>query len=154
NHPPTPGNLTHPVILTTTPHTVLLRYAPNSVKFADAQPSNIAGLKVGDQSRALGTASEDGSHYTAEKVVFGTFHNIGATVISVDAQASTLTVKNLATKQQIVVHANADCKMHELPPFLAAMIANLSSGGLAGGRGTGGPPAGGAGGPGGAGGGG
>ncbi|MGA3324494.1 MAG: hypothetical protein ABSF45_08470 [Terriglobia bacterium] len=153
NHPPTPGNLTHPVILTTTPHTVLLRYAPNSVKFADAQPSNIAGLKVGDQLRALGTPSEDSSHYAAEKVVFGTFHNIGATVISVDAQASTLTVKNLATKQQIVVHANADCKMHELPPFIAAMIANLSSGGLAGGRGAGGPPAGGAGGPGGAGGG-
>ena len=153
NHPPTPGNLTHPVILTTTPHTVLLRYAPNSVKFADAQPSNIDGLKVGDQLRALGTISEDGSHYAAEKVVFGTFHNIGATVISVDPQANTLTVKNLATNKPIVVHANADCKMHELPPFLAQMIARLSSGGQAGGPpGAGGGPAGGAGGPGGSGG--
>ncbi len=63
---------------------MLLRYAPNSIKFADAQASNIAALKVGDQLRALGTKSEDGSHYAAEKVVFGTFHNIGATVISVD----------------------------------------------------------------------
>jgi len=152
NHPPTPGNLTHPVILTTTPHTVLLRYAPNSVKFADALPTNIAGLKVGDQLRALGTISEDGSHYAAEKVVFGTFHNIGATVISVDTQANTLTVRNLATKQSIVVHANADCKMHELPPFLAQTIARLSSGGQAGGAGAGGGPAGGAGGPGGSGG--
>ena len=146
NRPPTPGNLTHPVILTTTPKTVLLRYAPNSIKFSDAQPSNIAGLKVNDQLRALGTASEDGSHYAADKVVFGTFHNIGATVISIDAQANTVTVKNLSTKQQMVVHANADCKMHELPPFLAQMIAGLSSGGVAGGRGAGGPPAGGAGG--------
>ena len=154
NHPPTPGNLTHPVTLTTTAKTVLLRYAPNSVKFADAQTSNIAGVKVGDQLRALGTASEDGSHYAAEKVVFGTFHNIGATVVSVDTQASTVTVRNLSTKQQIVVHANADCKMHELPPFLATMIAGLSSGGVAGGRGAGGPPAGGAGGAGGQGGGG
>ena len=140
NHPPTPGNLTHPVILTTTPHTVLLRYAPNSVKFADAQPSNFAGLKVGDQLRALGTKSEDGSHYAAEKVVFGTFHNIGATVISVDPQANTLTVKNLATNKPIVVHANADCKMHQLPEFLAQMIARLSSGGQAGGPGAGGGP--------------
>ena len=115
NHPPTPGNLTHPVVLTTTPQTVLLRYAPNSVKFADAKPSNFAGLKVGDQLRALGTNSEDGSHYAAEKVVFGTFHNIGATVISVDPQANTLTVKNLATNKPMVVHANADCKMHQLP---------------------------------------
>ena len=144
NHPPTPGNLTHPVILTTTPQTVLLRYAPNSVKFADAQPSNIAGLKVGDQLRALGTVSEDGSHYAAEKVVFGTFHNIGATVLSVDTQANTLTVKNLATNKPIVVHANADCKMHQLPEFVAQMIAGLSSGGPAGGPGAGGPPAGGA----------
>ena len=138
NHPPTPGNLTHPVILTTTPHTVLLRYAPNSVKFADAQPSNMAGLKVGDQLRALGTVSADGTHYAADKVVSGTFHNIGATVISVDEQASTLTVKNLTTNKPVVVHVNADCKMHQLPEFVARMIAGLSSGAPAGATGAGG----------------
>ncbi|MFZ0964392.1 MAG: hypothetical protein WAO35_26295 [Terriglobia bacterium] len=160
NRPPTPGNLTHPVILTTTPQTMLLRYAPNSVKFADAQASNLAALKVGDQLRALGTKSEDGSHYAADKVVFGTFHNIGATVISVDPQTNTLTAKNLGTNKQVVVHVNADCKMHQLPEFLAQMIARLSSGGAgpggmapgggAGPGGAGGMPAGGAGGPGGA----
>jgi hypothetical protein len=159
NHPATPGNLTHPVILTTTPKTTLLRYAPNSVKFADAQPSNIAGLKAGDQLRALGTVSGDGTHYAADKVVFGTFHNIGATVLSVDAQASTLTVKNLATNKPIVVHANADCKMHQIPEFMARMIAGLSSGqtsapGAGGARPAAGPGGGGAGGPGGGGGGG
>ena len=142
NRPPTPGNLTHPVAVTLTPQTVLLRYAPNSVKFADAQASNLAALKVGDQLRALGNKSEDGSHYAAQKVVFGTFHNIGATVISVDPQASTLTVKNLATNKPVVVHANADCKMHELPPFVAQMIARLSSGGAAAGPGAGGAPGG------------
>ena len=140
NHPPTPGNLTHPVILTTTPQTVLLRYAPNSIKFADAQPASIAALKIGDQLRALGAKSEDGSHYAAEKVVFGTFHNIGATVLSVDAQANALTVKNLATNKQVVVHVNADCKMHELPEGVARMIAGLSSGISAGGPGAGSPP--------------
>jgi len=148
NRPPTPGNLTHPVTLTTTPQTTLLRYAPNSVKFSDAQPSNFAALKVGDQLRALGTASPDGTHYAAEKVISGTFHNIGATVISVDPQASTLTVKNLATNKPVVVHAGADCKMHQLPDFVAQMVARLSSGGgPAGGPGAGSPPA--AGGPGG-----
>ena len=149
NHPPTPGNMTHPVILTTTPKTVLLRYAPNSVQFADAKPSNLAGLKVGDQLRALGTQSDDGSHYAADKVVFGTFHNLGATVVSVDAQANTLTAKNLATNKQVVVHVNADCKIHQLPEFVAQMIARLSTGGTggaAGSAGSGGPPAGGPGG--------
>ena len=91
-------------------------------------PAHLAAIKVGDQLRALGTKSEDGSHYAAEKVVFGTFHNIGATVISVDPQANTLTVKNLATNKPMVVHANADCKMHQLPERLAQMIARLSSG--------------------------
>jgi hypothetical protein len=142
NRPPTPGNLTHPVILTTTSNTVLLRYAPNSVQFADAKPSSFAEIKVGDQLRALGVKNEDGSQYAAEKVVFGTFHNIGATVISVDPQANTLTVKNLATNKPIVVHANADCKMHQLPEFLAQMIARLTSGGSTGAPAAGSPPAG------------
>ena len=143
NRPPTPGNLTHPVILTTTPKTALLRYAPNSVKFADAKPTNFAGIKVGDQLRALGAKNEDGSQYAADKVVFGTFQNIGATVLSVDPQANTLTVKSLGTNKQIVVHANADCKMHQLPERLAQMIAQLTSGGQPGG--AGGRPAGGTG---------
>src|SRR5208282_2653249 len=124
-------------------------------------------IKVGDQMRALGNKSEDGSHYAAQKVVFGTFHNIGATVLSVDPQASTLTVKNLATNKPMVVHVNADCKMHQLPEWLARMIAGLSTGsssaapgagaqarnGQSGAGGPGGPPPGGGEGPGGGGGG-
>lgn len=144
NRPPTPGNLTHPVVVTTSANTALLRYAPNSVQFADAKPATMADLKAGDQLRALGTKSEDGSHYAADKVVFGTFRNIGATVISVDPQANTITVKNLATKSPVLVHVNADCKMHELPQWAAQTIARLTSGGAAGGQGGAGngtPPA-------------
>ena len=138
NRPPTPGNLTHPVIVSVMGKTQFMRYAPNSIQFADAQPSSLAGIKEGDQLRALGTRSDDGSRYAADKVIFGTFHNIGATIISVDTQAKTLTVKNLSTNKPVVVHVNADCKMHQLPDFVAQMIARLNSGGAAG------PPAGGA----------
>ena len=113
---------------------------PDSVKFADAKPANFAELKVGDQLRAVGAKSEDGSHYDAEKMVFGTFHNIGATVTSVDPQSNTLTVKNLATNKPLTVHVSADCKMHQLPEGLAQTIARLSSGGAAGGAGRGGAP--------------
>jgi hypothetical protein len=143
NRPPTPGNLTHPVILTATAKTSVLRYAPNSIQFADAQSSTIDAIKVGDQLRALGSKSEDGSHYSAEKVVFGTFQNIGATVLSLDPQSSALTVKNLATGKQVLVHVNADCKMHQLPEFVAQMIARLSSGAPASAPGAGGGPSGG-----------
>ncbi len=138
NRPPTPGNLTHPVMVTATDKTQFMRYAPNSIQFADARPSSLMGIKPGDQLRALGSKSDDGSHYAADEVIFGTFHNIGATIISVDTQAKTLTVKNLSTNKPVVVHVNADCKMHQLPDFVAQMIARLNSGGAAG------PPAGGA----------
>jgi hypothetical protein len=69
---------------------VLLRYAPDSVKFSDAKPSTFEQIKVGDQMRALGTNSEDSSHFTAEKLMSGTFRNFGVTVVSVDAQCGAI----------------------------------------------------------------
>ncbi len=127
NVPPTPGNLSRPVTLTMAANAQLLRYAPDSIKFSDAKPGSFEDIKVGDQLRALGTKSEDGSRYTAEKVVSGTFRNMGATVISVDAPSNTVTVKDLATGEPVVVRTNADSKLHRLPPFLASMIARLNS---------------------------
>jgi hypothetical protein len=132
NTPPTPGDLSHPVVITLAGNAQLLRYAPDSVEFSDARPGSFEDIKVGDQLRALGTKSEDGSHFAAEKVVSGTFLNIGATVISVDAPNSTVTVKDLATGEPVLVRTNAESKMHRLPPFLAEMIARLNSDGEAG----------------------
>jgi len=128
NTPPTPGNPTRPVTLALTANAALLRYAPDSVKFSDAKPSTFEEIKVGDQVRALGTKSEDGGRFTAEKLVFGTFHNLGATVISVDAQNGSLTVKDLASGKPVVVRTNADSRLHRLPPFVAQMIAAFNSG--------------------------
>ncbi len=99
NTPPTPGNPTHPVVLALAPNAVLLRYAPDSVKFSDAKPTPFDAIKVGDQVRALGTKSEDGSRFTAEKLVSGTFRNVGATVISVNAAAGAVTVKDSGFRQ-------------------------------------------------------
>jgi hypothetical protein len=127
NVPPTPGNISHPVAITLTANAQLLRYAQDSIKFSDAKPGSFEDIKVGDQLRALGTKSEDGSRYNAEEVVSGTFLNMGATVISVDAPNHTVTVKDLATGEPVLVRTNADSKLHQLPPFLATMIARLNS---------------------------
>ncbi len=140
NNPPTPGNPTHPVVIGLAPDAVLFRYAPDSVKFSDAKPSRFDEIKVGDQVRALGTKSEDGSRFTAEKLVSGTFRNIGATVISVDAPHGDVTVKDLASGQPLLVRTNGDSKLHRLPPFLAHMIAAFNSGGTSE-RAAAGPPA-------------
>src|SRR5262249_42510926 len=58
-------------VLTVTPKTVYRRYAPDSVKFADASASGLAEIAKGDQVRARGF--KDGATVTAEEVVFGSF---------------------------------------------------------------------------------
>ena len=127
--PPTPGNPTHPLTISLGPDATLLRYAPGSVSFSDAIPGPFEDIKVGDQVRALGTKSPDGNSFTATKVVSGSFRNLAATVISVDPQADTLTVKDLATNKPVVVRTNADSKLHRLPEMVARMIAMMNSGG-------------------------
>ena len=141
NVPPTPGTLTHPVVITLQPNAVLLRYAPDSVKFGDARPGTLPEIAVGDQVRALGTKSEDGSRFTAEKLVSGTFRNLGVTVISVDAPHGAVMVKDLASGQPVLVRTNADSRLHRLPPYLALMIASFNSGGTPEGGTPGQPPA-------------
>lgn len=126
--PPDPANPTHPVTITLAANVVLLRYAPDSVKFSDAKPGTFEEIKVGDQVRALGTKSGEGARFAAEKLVSGTFHNIGATVISADAQNATVTVKDLASGKPIVVRTNSDSKLHRLPPFVAQMLARFTTG--------------------------
>ena len=140
NVPPMPGNLTHPVLITLAANATLLRYAPDSVRFSDAKPSTFQEIKVGDQVRALGTKSEDGSRFAAEKLVSGTFRNLGATVISVDAPNGVVTVKDLVSAKPVLVRTNADSRMHRLPPFLAQMIAGFNSGAPPGGPAPGGVP--------------
>ena len=130
--PPTPGNATHPVTVALGANSVLLRYAPDSVKFSDAKPSTFEHIKVGDQMRALGTKTEDGDRFTAEKLVSGTFRNLGATVISVDVQNHAIVVKDLASGQPVLVRTNADSKLHRLPPSVAHELATINSGGTSG----------------------
>lgn len=74
--------------------TAFRRYAPDSVKFSDAKPSDFGAVRVGDQLRALGKRSEDGASYDAEQVVFGTFKTMAVTVVSVDADKKEIVAKD------------------------------------------------------------
>jgi hypothetical protein len=130
----------------------LRRYAPASVQFDKATLAPITAIRVGDQVRARGNKSADGSEVTAEDLVSGSFRNIAGTVIAVDAAASTLTVKDLATKKSATIKFTAASQLHKLPDEAATRLASLlKSGaqgagappqGAAGGRGPGGGPGG------------
>jgi Cu/Ag efflux protein CusF len=154
---------TKPLIIVASEKTFVRRYAPDSVKFAEAKPGAVADIKAGDQVRALGVKSEDGTHYEAEELVSGSFRNLAATVTTMDLAANTMKVMDLATKKPLLVHVNPDTTLRKLPEMVAKMIAMRASGGADGAGGAGGaggngaqrPPvapgaaAGGAGGPGG-----
>jgi hypothetical protein len=118
------------------------RYAPESVKYSDALPSSLAEIKAGDQVRALGDRNEDGSSLRAERIVFGSFRQVAATISSITAEKNEIAVKDLDTKKMVAVRITPDSTMRKLPPQMAAGLARRYAG-PAGGQAPAGGPAGG-----------
>jgi hypothetical protein len=130
------------VVVKTTKDTSFLRYAPNSVKFSEAQKGTIDQIKTGDQLRARGARSVDGKELTAEEVISGTFRNIAGTINSIDAANNTITVKDLLAKKSVVIKFNSDSQLRKLSPQMAQRLAFFLKGGAQAAQ-AGGPPAGG-----------
>jgi hypothetical protein len=139
---------TKKVVIHVSKDAMVRRYAPDSVRFDDAKPGTLEEIKPGDQLRARGTRSEDGSEFAAEGIVSGSFRNIAGTVSSIDASQNAISVMDLKTKKPVLVKFTPDSQLRKLPPMMAQMIATRLKGGEAGGppsgAGTGGgaPPAG------------
>jgi hypothetical protein len=124
------------IMIHTARTTVIRHYAPDSVKFDDAKAGTLQEIHPGDQLRARGDSSADGSELTAQEVVSGSFRNIAAAVISVDASSSTISVQDLLSKKSVVVKVTADSQLRRLPPEMAQRIASrlksAALGGIAG----------------------
>jgi hypothetical protein len=120
------------VAVNTTPKTVFRRYAPDSVKFDDAKPSSLDQVKPGDQLRALGTRSADGSTVDAEEIVTGSFRNIAGTINSIDAAANSIIVMDLITKKPVMVKVSDQTQLRKLAPEVAQRIAFRLKGAAAG----------------------
>src|SRR5215472_3426675 len=103
--------------------TVIRRYAPDSIKFDDAKPARLDEIKPGDQLRARGTRSADGSDLAAAEIVCGTFRNIAGTISSIDASANTVTVQDLATNKPVTLRITGDSQIRKLPLQMAQGIA-------------------------------
>src|SRR5208282_2793773 len=111
------------VALHVAPKTVLRRYSPDSVKFDNAKPAPLSEVKPGDQLRARGNRSADGSAFAAEEVVSGTFRNIAGTISSIDATSNTLVVMDLISKKSLTVRVSAESQLRKLPPEVAMGMA-------------------------------
>src|SRR5262245_4438215 len=112
-----------PMVIVFAPGAALRRYAPNSVKFGDARPSRFEELKVGDQVKALGTANETRSRYTAEELVAGSFRVIAATVVSIDAAQNTFVTTTPGANKPMQAQVSADSTVRRLSPEIAQMLA-------------------------------
>lgn len=124
------------LVVHTTKDTLVHRYAADSIKPEDAKPSSLAEIHPGDQLRARGNKSADGTQITAEEVYAGAFPQYAATVKSVDASSGMLTLQDLATKRTVQVKVSPDSQLHKIPAEMAQMFAMrlkaMMAGGVAG----------------------
>jgi hypothetical protein len=116
-----------PVVISATGDTRFRRYAPDSVLFSDAKPSSFAELKTGDQLRALGTRTADGSRFTPEEIVFGSFQTLGGTITEVDAAKNEVKINDPQSQQPITVVISKDSVMRRLTPELLSALVPQSA---------------------------
>jgi len=117
------------VIIPVTDKVMIRRYPPDSIpKYSEARPSKFEELKTGDQLRALGNKSADGTRMDAEEVVFGSFRIAGGTVTAIDAATNQIKINDLQTKKPLTIILKPESVIRRFP-----------EGGMFGGMGPGGP---------------
>ncbi|HWF08372.1 MAG TPA: hypothetical protein VG297_07905 [Bryobacteraceae bacterium] len=120
--------------VTVNPKTSFRKYAPDSVRFADAKASSLSELSAGDQIRARGQKSADGLKVDADEVVFGTFLSRAGTISALNPAAREVTLKDLSNKNKpLVVKLTPDSQVKRMPDIAALQGAGR------GGPGRGGP---------------
>jgi hypothetical protein len=98
-----------------TSKTVIRRYAPDSVKFSDARISSLAEISPGDQLRARGNKTEDGSRLTADDIVFGTFLTILGPITAVNREAGEVHIRDLTANVPVTIRLTADSRLKKMP---------------------------------------
>jgi hypothetical protein len=119
----TPAGLKPMIVEATGEKVAFLRYAPDSVQYADAKPSSFTELKVGDQLRALGERTADGARYKPEEIVSGSFKTILGTVASIDAAAGTIKITPNGQKQPLTVAVTASSNLRRIDQMMGQMLA-------------------------------
>jgi hypothetical protein len=131
-----PDGVNKPLSVEVSPKTELKRYAQDSIKFDDAKAGKFSEIEVGDQVRALGNRSADGSSYSAEEVISGGFRNLAVTVVSVNAADNTMVVADLDNKKApVTVRVKPDSDLKKMPAQMATMMAARYTAMADGGRG-------------------
>jgi hypothetical protein len=119
---------TQAIVMQVSDNTEMRRYAPDSIKFSDAKPSNFGELKVGDQLRALGDRTEDPLRFTPQKIVSGSFRTIGGVVTAVNPETGEIKINELEKKTPLTIVVKHDAVLRRFPP--ASEMGALMGGGF------------------------
>ena len=112
----------HTVTVTVNAKTKIRRYAPDSVRFADAVASSVAEIAKGDQLQARGQKSEDQASVTAEDVVFGTFLTKLGTVTAVNPESGEIQIQEAVTGKPLTIHISAASQLKMMPDMRAMFV--------------------------------
>ena len=111
-----------PLIIQAAGNVRFRRYSKDSVRFRDSAESSFAELKVGDQLRALGNKSADGSRFTPEEIISGSFRSVGGIITEVKAESKEVVVKDPNSAQPVTIKLNDDSMMRRLSPDLVKVL--------------------------------
>jgi hypothetical protein len=105
----------HTMTVTVDAKTKIRRYAPDSVRFADALPSSTAEISKGDQLQTRGTP-------IAEDVVFGTFLTKLGTITALNLETREIQIQEVKTKQSLTIHLSSASQMKKMPDMRAMLF--------------------------------
>lgn len=103
-----------------------LRYAPDSFRRSDARPGAFENIRVGDQLRALGSRSADGSRLAAEEIISGSINRIIGSVSAVDAARGEVSVKDEAMGRTILIVVGQNTTLRRIPHAVAEELSERS----------------------------
>ena len=101
---------------------IFQRFPPDSVKFSDARPSSLAELKVGDQVRARGEKSMDGSSLMAEEIISGSFRMVGGSIQTISAETGQIKINTIDTDQPLTILIKKESVVRRVPSDVVRMI--------------------------------
>lgn len=98
------------------------RFAQGSLRPEDAVQGSFADIRVGDQLRALGERSGDGSRLTAEEIISGSIARVTGIVASVDAARNEVIVKDNQTNQTVTIALVPNTTIRRIPENFMEML--------------------------------
>jgi len=121
------------IVIPVTDKTEMFRYAPDSIKFADAKPSDFGELKVGDQLRVLGDRTDDPLRFNPQKIVTGSFRTVGGVVKEIDAATGEIKINELEKKTPLTIVIKQDAVLRRFPAEFGMGFGPRPGGGAPGG---------------------